>query len=396
MTKMNFTHLISLVALALLAPQFSNAQGCVAVRPMGCGGGNANSNSFLMNKGDWQAGILYRYFQSYKHFRGDSEQKERVELGTQVINTANSFDISLSHALTNRLSLNASLPIISYDRSSLYEHYGNSLTANPEQLRFHTSAKGIGDVRLSGSYWLLNPEKHLKQNVALGLGVKLPTGNANVQDEFHRRKATDGKDTTIVKAVDQSIQLGDGGVGFTLDLQGYTVVSKRISLYINGFYMFNPKETNKALNKTLTATSTLADSIVQFHSVADQFAFRFGMSYVLWPSKGLVFGLGVRAEGVPAKDVIGGSWGFRRPGYIISAEPGLSFQQGEFGFNLSVPYALYRNRVKSVSDLSDPTGQRHGDAAFADYLINAGVTYRFAKKHSMDHHLPVFNDVKPK
>jgi hypothetical protein len=361
---------------------------------MGCGGSSAVNNSGLLNKGDFQAGILYRYFESYKHFRGDSEQEERVENGTQVINTANSIDFNLAYGVSHRLSVSANLPVIFYDRSSLYEHYGNSLTANPEQRRFHTDAKGIGDLRLAASYWLLDPVKHVKTNLAVGLGLKLPTGNSNVQGTFHRRKSSDGSDTTIVKAVDQSIQLGDGGVGFTVDLQGYTVLSKRFSLYVNGFYMLNPRETNNARNRTLTAASTLADSITEFQSVADQFAFRFGANCVLLPKIGLVFGLGVRAEGVPAKDIIGGDWGFRRPGYIISAEPTLSYQRGNLGFNVSVPYALYRNRVKSVSDLSDPAGLRHGDAAFADYLVNVGVTYRFAKKHPVAaHHMPVFNDV---
>ncbi len=228
----------------------------------------------------------------------------------------------------------------------------------------------------------------------MGLGLKLPTGNANVQGGFH--KLTKEKtDTTIIKAVDQSIQLGDRGVGVTLEVQGYSVLSKRMSLYINGFYMSNPKETNSAQTRT-TAPASLADSITQFHSVADQFACRVGANYVIWPSHGLVLALGIRAEGVPAKDVIGKDWGFRRPGYIISAEPGVSYQLNSFTFNLSVPYALYRNRVKSVSDLADPLGIRHGDAAFADYLINLGVTYRFAKKQKMTDHAPTFKDVSPK
>lgn len=396
MSKFFYTVLFFLFSLAFLMPNFSYAQGCVAVRPMGCGGANAGTGSFLMNKGDWQAGVLYRYFESYKHFRGDSEEKERVEHGTQVINTSNSIDFSLSHALSQRLSVTANLPLIFYDRSSLYEHYGNSTTANPQQLRFHTGAKGIGDLRLSSSYWLLNPKKHLKKNLAVGLGIKLPTGNSNVQGEFHKRKSSDGSDTIIVKAVDQSIQLGDGGVGITLDLQGYTVLSKRVSLYLNGFYMSNPQETNKTVNRVLSASSTVFDTITQFHSIADQFAFRFGASCVLWPAKGLVFSFGVRAEGVPSKDLVGGDWGFRRPGYIISAEPGLSWQMGNISVNTSVPYSLYRNRVKSVSDLADPTGKRHGDAAFADYLVNVGFTYRFVKKQKMTVHMPVFKDAAPK
>lgn len=368
-------------AFSLIFSQISFAQGCVAIRQMGCSGSTANSS--LLTKGQWQASANYRYFRSYKHFRGSHEEKERVELGTEVINLTHALDLGLSYSLSNRLSVSATLPIISYDRSSLYEHYGNSTTANPEQKRFHTGAFGIGDLRLSGAYWLLNPEKHTKTNISVGVGIKLPTGNENVNDEFHKRKATDGTDSIVVKPVDQSIQLGDGGVGVSLEVQAFTSLSERFLLYFSGFYMSNPRETNKTL--TRGGTVATGEPLTAYHSVADQMAGRLGVNYVVWPAKGLAINAGGRMEGVPAKDLIGGSEGFRRPGYVVSAEPGLSFQRRNTFVTFNVPVALYRNRVKSVFDLADPTGQRHGDAAFADYSINIGLTWRFGgAMHKMD------------
>lgn len=392
--KKNLPILLVFGFVLLLFSQNSNAQGCVAVRPMsGCTG--ASSSSVLIGKGQWQTGLNYRYFKSFRHFRGDSEQHERLEENTEVINHAHSIDLGLAYGLSNRLSVAANLPLIYYDRSSLYEHYGNTEAANPEHKRFHTGAKGIGDLRLSGTYWLFDPAKNSNHNLAVGLGIKLPTGDANVQDEFHKRKSTDGTDSVIVKAVDQSIQLGDGGVGFSLEMQGFTSIFKDGSLYFNGFYMSNPRETNETVNRVLTSKSTQADSITAFHSVADQFVVRIGINYLVLPRQNLAVNLGIRAEGVPAKDVIGKDQGFRRPGYIISAEPGLAFQHGDVLFSLNVPLALYRNRVKSVSDLADPTGQRHGDAAFADYSINVGAAWRFGGKkeiHTME--VPQFENVK--
>lgn len=393
-----------LLLLGFILLYFSHsaiAQGCVAIRPMsGCTG--VATNSISLGKGQWQASANYRYFQSFRHFRGDSEEEERVEHHTEVINDAHSIDVGLAYGLSNRLSLSANLPFIYYDRSSLYEHYGNGLNNNPEQKRFHTGAQGIGDLRLAASYWLANPNKHPKQNLAVGLGIKLPTGNENVQDEFHRRKATDGGDSVIVKAVDQSIQLGDGGVGISLELQGYASLFKNASLYLNGFYMSNPQETNKTVNRVLNANSSAVDSITAFHSIADQFVVRIGMNYLILPKHGLAAGLGVRAEGIPAKDVIGGSNGFRRPGYIISAEPSLFYAAGKFVFTFNIPVALYRNRTRSVSDIASginpATGlPRQGDAAFADYSVNLGVAYRFGgqkMKHSDMDAVPKFNDVK--
>ena len=374
--------------ILLLINQQLSAQGCVAIRPMsGCAG--TASSSILLGKGQWQLGANYRYFRSFRHFKSDTEQKERLEKNTEVINWANSLDLGVTYGVSNRLSLSFNLPLIHYDRSSLYEHYGNSTTANPEQKRFKTGAQGIGDIRLSGSYWLFNPEKHIKHNLAVGLGVKLPTGNSNVQDEFHKRKSTDGGDSTIVKAVDQSIQLGDGGVGISLELQGYASLFKGAVLYFNGFYMSNPQETNKTVNRVITANSTEVDKITQFHSIADQFVARLGMNYAVLPIQGVAVGLGLRAEGIPNKDIIGGSNGFRRPGFIVSVEPGISLQRGQFSFSANVPYALYRKRTRSVADIAGGNDQfgipRNGDAAFADYSVNVGLAYRFGgQKHMME------------
>jgi hypothetical protein len=375
------------------------AQGCVAIRPMsGCSGTAANN--ILLGKGQWQIGANYRYFQSFRHFKSDSEQKERLENNTEVINDAHSLDLGLTYGISPRLSVSANLPLIYYDRSSLYEHYGNNKSVNPEQKRFHTGAQGIGDLRLSAAWWVLNPEKHYNRNLSVGLGIKLPTGNENVQDEFHRRKSSDGSDSVIVKAVDQSIQLGDGGVGISLELQGFTTVFQNGALYLNGFYMSNPRETNNTVNRVLNANSTVSDSITQFHSVADQFVVRVGLNYLVLPKNGLMFGLGLRAEGIPAKDLVGGSKGFRRPGFIVSAEPSVAWQRGKFIFSANVPYALYRKRTRSVADIAggnDANGiPRNGDAAFADYSVSVGVAYRFGGQkaaHAMMG-VPKFDDVK--
>ena len=49
-------------------------------------------------------------------------------------------------------------------------------------------------------------------------------------------------------------------------------------------------------------------------------------------------------------------------------------------YNLSVPFALKRNRTQSDSDKrrSKDTGiHMQGDAAFADYLVSVGMTFKF-------------------
>ena len=361
------------ISVLLIHPESGRGQGCVALRPMSCTAGDHANRSGLLEAGQWQASGTYRYFRSYKHYRGDVEQEERVELGTEVINTANSIDLSLTHAWTDRLTFSANLPIISYARSSLYEHYGNSTTANPSRARFSTEAQGIGDLRVSGLYWLFDPMDDSAGNVAIGSGIKLPTGNSNVQDDFHKR-TSDGRDSIVHRAVDQSIQLGDGGWGFTMELQAYRGLWNRASLYFNGFYLFNPTNVNSTLT---SGRLTGVDPLIAYHSVADQYSARLGVNYMVLPEQNIAVTLSGRVEGIPAHDVFGKSEGFRRPGYIVSFEPGITFMRGNSSFVLNLPVALYRNRVKSTFDLADPTGQRHGDAAFADYLVNVTLLHRF-------------------
>ena len=105
--------------------------------------------------------------------------------------------------------------------------------------------------------------------------------------------------------------------------------------------------------------------------------FRAGFAYSIAAIKGFSVAAGVKLEGIPVHDLVGGSGDFRRPGYIWSAEPTLNYSAKNINFYLSVPVAFYRNRTQSVTDKENSITQgKHvqGDAAFADYVINAGFS----------------------
>ena len=165
---------------------------------------------------------------------------------------------------------------------------------------FIRSSQGIGDLRIAGSYWLVNPVKLPKANLAVGLGVKLPTGNYGATDNFHRL-TKEGQDYTVNIPVDQSIQPGDGGVGASVELQGYASLTKTLTAYANGFYLFNPRETNGVVRNPTAATT---DPVTGTFSVADQFAARVGLSQSIKAIPGLAVMLGGRVEGVPAHGCI--------------------------------------------------------------------------------------------
>lgn len=109
-------------------------------------------------------------------------------------------------------------------------------------------------------------------------------------------------------------------------------------------------------------------------SVADQYLVRSGVSHAIPKVRGMTVTFGGRIEGVPVRDLIGKSNGFRRPGYAISADPGLMYASGSYVFSCNVPWAIERNRRRSVSDIQNHT---HGDAAFADYALILGFSRRF-------------------
>lgn len=347
-----------------------DAQGCVAIRSYsGCG--SASGASAFLGKGDFLLGTNARYFKSYRHFRGTHEETERVENGTEVINKSAFLDFSLNYGITNRMYANVTLPFVFHDRSSMYEHGGNP--PNGLGQRNTTKSSGISDVRIGIGYWLFNPEKATNFNYAIGLGVKLNTGKYDAMDTFYNQGPDRDEDRVLV--VDQSIQPGDGGISPSIDIQGYHVLSNRFSFTTTLYYLFGIAESNGVLTRNQPEGGT------EF-AVPDQYLARLGFSY-LTPLNGISIYLGGRLEGVPSEDLIGGNNAYRRPGYSYSIEPGINYTSSNFGMNLTVPFAIARNRTQSYLDKvrTEQTGMyTHGDAAFADYLINFGVTYRINNK----------------
>lgn len=358
---------VLLVGIFVLTINQSFSQGCVAIRQFSSCAGNILSQN-LLSKGQSQFSMNYRYYKSYKHFSGTHENADRVANNTEVINHSNSWDFNFTYGLSNRLFASATLPFVIYTRSSLYEHGRTE--------RNTTYARGIADARLGVGYWLFNPTADSKGNLALGLGLKLPTGDFHATDIFYNVGPTGEQQ---VRPVDQSIQPGDGGFGATVDFQFYRILTGNLSVFGGGFYLLNPRNTNGVPTFRETLNPILANESIM--SVPDQYALRGGISYSFMPTIG--FSLGARYEGVPVRDLVGKDEGFRRPGNVTSIEPSVTYMKDRFSANLSVPYAVRRARPQSVTDMETEkaTGSfRRGDAAFADYLINFGVSYRFLEK----------------
>ncbi len=312
----------------------------------------------FLEQGGWEFAFGFRYMKSDKHFVGVKEQPHREEEGTQVINHMWLGDFALTYGWTDRTTVTFALPYQVADRSQRI----NGLVP---AARNKTSARGFGDLTVTARRWMLDPAEHPSQNIQLGFGIKLPTGKPNEVDTF-RTQSGGIEGQQVVRTVDQSIQPGDGGLGFVAELAAFKQFG-RFTPYLSATYLFNPEGTNGVR----TYRSRPGEEVM---SIADQYVGRVGVQYAVPGLDGFSVGLGGRIEGVPVEDVFGPSKGFRRPGYAVSIEPMLSYAGAKNTFSLSLPIAVQRNREKSVTDKEN---DHHGDAAFADWVLLLGWTHRF-------------------
>lgn len=348
------------------------SQGCVAIRSTG-GMSNLTAHpDSIGTDGGWIFTANNRYFKSFRHFKGTEEQKERLEIGNEVINYQYALDLVFTKIINARWSVLLDIPILANGRSSLYEH--------GREERHFTHSFGLGDVRIAAYRWMMDPDKKMNGNVQVGLGIKLPTGDYNYKDFWQNVGPDGGRD---LRTVDQSIQLGDGGTGITLEVNAFQSINHNFGLYGNFFYLSNPREHNGVRTYREMVSDRLANESIM--SVPDQYMVRGGFNYIF---KSLTASIGGRVEGVPVYDLIGGSGEFRRPGYVWSLEPGITFNYKNIQLFATAPIALHRNRTQSVTDKERTvsTGEFvQGDAAFADYSVNFGISIRLNKKTEMVH-----------
>jgi len=317
------------------------SQGCIPAHYVSLSLG-AEGISYLQ-PGQCEAGVSYRFLHAENVFAGTEQQPQLHAVGGR--NTVNSFDLSATYALDFRFSLSLTLP---------FEHDDFSLI-NDDGRRHSGSSGGLGDLRLVGNAWLLNPPEHPNGNLNLGLGVKFPTGDDRATENFYTANGQ-----VLLRPVDIAAQPGDGGWGIVAQIQGFQKLARNLYGYVDGFYLINPQDVNGTQRPS--PTSSLVNSI------PDQYLGRAGLSYVIWLAKALSFSLGGRIDGIPVNDLIGSSDGFRRAGYAAYIDPGLNWVFGKNTLSLNIPVAVERNLEATKYSSA---------GAFADFIVVAGYSRRF-------------------
>jgi hypothetical protein len=353
--------LLALAAAGLASSPRARAQGCVAIHGSGISSaddaandsGNNLNLSGALGSDPWALSVDYRYFNSLHDYVG---RTENARIGTGVYNKSNFTDFGLTYLFDSQWSATLTLPFVVNDRSQ---------TTNG--LRYHTDAVGIGDTSIEGNYWILDPRKHPKGNILLGLGLSTPTGNDHAMGTFLSYNKTTKQYVATEEPVDQSIEPGTGGWGIILDLYAYhQVVVPQLNAYLGATYTTIPFQDT---NGVPTYRSNPYEAVT---GITDSYLYRAGLEYQLLPRQGIAVSWGLRMEGVPVKNWFGDSAGFRRPGYSIDWEPGLVWAHRNLSLRLYVPFSILHDRTQSLADQEDTvlTGKyQHGDAFFANYEI---------------------------
>lgn len=339
------------------------AQSCILTR-LDSPVVNAFDPSILMDleESRWEVSVAWRYGKAARHFVGTEEQHHRREENSQVENDVNLLDLGVRYRFSAQTDLQLGIPYLMAVRSGPIRNEEREVVSH--EVRSNT--RGIGDMTLLANHLLWDPVTHPRSNISVGGGLKFPTGaNSLVDSRLRENEAGDLVPT--VETADQSVQPGDGGWGLVAQASGFRLLNATgtFAAYGSATYVFAP-ETESG---TYTYRSRPSEAIM---SIADQYAGRIGLQVAIAGTPWTV-GLGGRIEGIPAEDVFGSSEGFRRPGYIISAEPSASWTKGKHTLSMSAPIAVQRNRQRSVSD---KLLGRHGDASFPDFIVLFGYSRR--------------------
>jgi len=227
------------------------------------------------------------------------------------------------------------------------------------------NATGLGDISLFTQRYMLNPKDHPFGNVALGIGMKVPTGNDNIQGDLPNLTGTGFMRRAVYPP---AIMPGDGGTGIIVGINGYKNIRKNKFLrgntvFASATYLANPRGVNGTNSIVASEGVPLAPQFLGElkNAVTDSYNAQIGTSFKLprtWdnpklkPFRGR---LTFNCEGIPDYNLFGRRGGYRQPGYIMSVAPGFTYAKGKDLFICEVPivFSRYINARKSaIPDLN--------------------------------------------
>jgi len=333
----------------------------------------AEGGSGYLKPGDWTSTVGIRHVYSHVHFSGPTENFSRAQLGTEVQSKTNIDDLMFTYQLTPRYSLTATIPFVYASRRQQAQY-----------ATLHTS--GLGDITIGAQGWVRSPrsEKAGFNNAQIGLSLLIPSGN----DRQNNVVATSYGATPTTQYPDYSVQPGAGTWGMLMSWQAFQSLGGSTIGFVDGTYLMSQGGYHNFWTShggTSNGPPSATPGMTQFDAIQDQYMVEVGASHPAPKIKGLGLTLTLRAEGVPAHNLIGNDLGFRRPGFGVALTPGVIYTRGHNMLQFSVGKVLIRDRTKSVAE--EVNGAHEGDAAFANYVWMAGYTLRMPGRKSAEEEL---------
>lgn len=329
-------------AASIFDPARGNAQGCEPIRftaPVKLGG----EGEAYQPADQWQLTLAYRRLVSADWFVGTKENPALAPGGTTPVFRIHTLVVDIAYSINERLVVSGSLP---FSKGSLGRTW-------PDTAYHVQRATGVGDLSVLGEAWVFEPREHELGNVAVGFGVKFPTGSNSLASRYY---AAGGE---VDFPADQTIQPGDGGLSLLLQSRAFRQVTDRTYAYAFGSYMMSPKAKSDVRAVPVTGA---------YWSVPDVYSGKLGAAFAILPDAGVTVSLGGRIDGIPVRDLLGGGdeTTVKRSAYVIFADPGISLSRGKSTLTMSVPYRLKVNRQKSLLERRT-NGLNAG--GFAKYLV---------------------------
>jgi hypothetical protein len=282
-----------------------------------------------LEKGEWQIQGSFNRYTSYEPFTESTVQEGAIAADAGPKTGGGSLNFQGAYALTRQINFTADVPV------GLYTYWNYPLGGKRYEMKTH----GLGDVVLGGRFWLLNTEKNTKQNLALQLALRLPTGDSNYQVPYPNGLGQDIK----LRAAKSDAQPGSGASGLRLAAQGFRRFG-HFAVYGNALYLFSLKEHNDTYSilSTLNPGGPAAvPANMRFNAVPDSYLFNAGISAPVPHLKKLSLSLGSQIAGVPTFNVMTDSEGFRQPGYLVTINPSLSLNMKVASYFIGVPVRVY-------------------------------------------------------
>jgi hypothetical protein len=258
------------------------------------------------------------------------------------------MDVTARYIVNRRVSVVASLPIAMNHFSMIYPPLGDG-----KGIRHGTNALGIGDMTFYTQSWLFKPQEHPFGNVAVGVGLKVPTGDWNEQGILPNLGGSFFQQRAVYPP---AIMPGDGGTGIIFGFDSFKVFRKPpllrgTTVFASASYLANPRDTNGTASIVQNLGVPLAPQYLGslVNSVPDTYTATIGASIKVpgtWDKpklRGLRFRLTGHCEGLNSRDLMGRSHGYRQPGWAMSVAPGLTYTNGRNMLIAEVPIIFLRH-----------------------------------------------------